>query len=72
VKILDLLKGSLSLAEVGRCDGENESSIHSTALSPVHPERARFSSLVVSLGTDLRVSAVFNTSTFCFNILHGF
>jgi hypothetical protein len=39
--IWDLLKGSLSLAEVGQCHGENESNVHSTALNSVHPEQAR-------------------------------
>jgi hypothetical protein len=37
-KILDLLKGSISLAEVGQCYGKNVSSIHSTVLNSRHPE----------------------------------
>jgi hypothetical protein len=42
VEILDLLKGSPSLAEVDWCDGENESSTHSTALNSVYPEHLWF------------------------------
>jgi hypothetical protein len=38
VKIGDLLKGGIPLAEVGQHMGENELNIHSPALNSVHPE----------------------------------
>jgi hypothetical protein len=38
VKILDMLKGSMSLVEAGWCYGENKSSIFSAALNSVSPE----------------------------------
>jgi hypothetical protein len=40
VKILDVLKDSMSLAEVG-WHWRNESSAHSTAVNSVHPEYTR-------------------------------
>jgi hypothetical protein len=49
VESLFLLKGGLSLVEVRWSYGKNELSICSTALSSMHPERAWFSSSVVSL-----------------------
>jgi hypothetical protein len=43
VKILDLLKGGMFLAEVEWWHyGKNESSIHSTRLNSMHPECAWF------------------------------
>jgi hypothetical protein len=48
VKLLDLLKGDMSLEEVGRHRGKNGSSTHSQVLSSAHPDRCGFSSVVVS------------------------
>jgi hypothetical protein len=42
VKILGLLKDSMSLAEVGQCYGKNESSICSTTLNSMYPEHSWF------------------------------
>jgi hypothetical protein len=41
-KILDVLKGSMSLAEVGQHHGKNKSSMHNTVLNSVHSEQAWF------------------------------
>jgi hypothetical protein len=51
VKNWDLLKGSLSLAEVRRHYRNNESSIHSTALNAMHPDHTQFFLNVHVLGT---------------------
>jgi hypothetical protein len=42
MKILDLLKGGMSLVEVGLCCGKYESDIHNTMLNSMHPEHSWF------------------------------
>jgi hypothetical protein len=49
VKILDLLKGGTSLAEIGCLYGKNELNICTTTVNSMHPENSQFCSMVFSL-----------------------